>query len=171
MRTTVLMSLSAVFMGILGLAASFLPQEILAYLGSAPNASIRLLIQTAGALYFGFAILNWMARSVMIGWHLCPTRRTGQLISLRSRQLGGLESDRRRNHSIQDPADGMLLVHCLRLRVRARAFHPTAEGLMRRVRLIFRRDRLSFLQGDALLIPVGEVRHVDSDCRPVAELD
>lgn len=67
MRTTVLMSLSAVFMGILGVAASFMPQEILAHLGSAPNASITLLIQTTGALYLGFALLNWMARSIMIG--------------------------------------------------------------------------------------------------------
>ena len=67
MRTTALMSLSAVFMGILGVTASFLPQEILARLGTMPNASTTLLVQTVGALYLGFAILNWMARNVIIG--------------------------------------------------------------------------------------------------------
>ncbi len=67
MRTTALMTLSALFMGILGIAASFMPQEILTGLGTVPNTSTTLLVQAAGALYLGFAILNWMARNVMIG--------------------------------------------------------------------------------------------------------
>ena len=67
MRTSALMSSSALFMGILGIAASFMPQEILTHLGTMPNASAALLVQTVGALYLGFAILNWMARNVIIG--------------------------------------------------------------------------------------------------------
>ena len=67
MRTIVLMSSSALFMGILGFAASFMPQETLARLGTIPNASSTLLVQVMGALYLGFAFLNWMARNVMIG--------------------------------------------------------------------------------------------------------
>ena len=67
MRTNLLMSSSALFMGILGFAASFMTQEILTHLGAVPNASSTLLVQVMGALYLGFAILNWMARSVMIG--------------------------------------------------------------------------------------------------------
>lgn len=67
MRTTALMSLSAVFMGILGIATSFMPQEILIGLRTQPNGNATLLVQAAGALYLGFAILNWMAKNVMIG--------------------------------------------------------------------------------------------------------
>jgi len=66
-RTKLLMSSSALFMGILGFAASFMPQEILTHLGIIPNAASTLLVQVTGALYLGFAILNWMARSVTIG--------------------------------------------------------------------------------------------------------
>jgi hypothetical protein len=54
-------------MGILGFAASFMPQEILTRLGTVPNASSTVLLQVTGALYLGFAILNWMARNVIIG--------------------------------------------------------------------------------------------------------
>lgn len=54
-------------MGVLGLAATFLPQEILVYAGSAPTTLSVLLLQLAGALYFGFVILNWMARGILIG--------------------------------------------------------------------------------------------------------
>ncbi|HET6628936.1 MAG TPA: hypothetical protein VFG91_04100 [Woeseiaceae bacterium] len=61
------MSVSAIFMAVLGLAASFLPQEILLYLGIAPTALATLLVQISGALYLGFAILDWMARGVLIG--------------------------------------------------------------------------------------------------------
>jgi hypothetical protein len=61
------MSLSAVFMVALGVAATFMPQEILARSGSACGAAGVLVIQVAGALYLGFAMLNWMARSNLIG--------------------------------------------------------------------------------------------------------
>ncbi len=67
MRTTVLMSLSALCMGIAGLAASFAPQELITHLGAAPDSSTVLLVQAMGALYLGFAILNWMARNILIG--------------------------------------------------------------------------------------------------------
>jgi len=67
MNTRVLMIASALFTGLLGVAASFLPQEILAYLGVAPNDISVLVVQLAGALYLGYAMLNWMARSNLIG--------------------------------------------------------------------------------------------------------
>jgi hypothetical protein len=67
MKTRLLMSLSALFMAVLGLLASFLPQEILAYSQVSVQGPLVMLLQAAGALYLGFAILNWMARASLIG--------------------------------------------------------------------------------------------------------
>lgn len=67
MKTTALMTLSAILMALLGLAATFLPQEILSYSGADPHGLGVLLIQIVGALYLGFAMLNWMARANLIG--------------------------------------------------------------------------------------------------------
>jgi len=67
MHTRILMSASAAFLAMLGLAALFLPQELLIYAGSSPAGFPLLVIQVSGALYLGFANLNWMARGVLIG--------------------------------------------------------------------------------------------------------
>ena len=61
------MAASAAFTGTLGVAASSLPQEILTHAGTEPTPLAVLLVQAAGALYLGFAILDWMARGVLIG--------------------------------------------------------------------------------------------------------
>jgi hypothetical protein len=65
MNTKVVMTASALVMGALGLAATFLPQEIAAYLGA--SATLPMLIQIVGALYLGFAMLNWTAKDGLIG--------------------------------------------------------------------------------------------------------
>jgi hypothetical protein len=65
--TRLLMTLSAVFLGALGVAASFLPQEILHRVGSSPDRVTTAIVQIAGALYVGFAILNWMAKGMLLG--------------------------------------------------------------------------------------------------------
>jgi hypothetical protein len=61
------MSASALFMGATGAAASFLPQEILQTLGSAPLRNLVLLVQVGGALYLALATVNWTARGSLIG--------------------------------------------------------------------------------------------------------
>lgn len=61
------MTLSALLMALIGVAATFLPQEILSYFGADPRGLGVLLIQIGGALYLGFAMLNWMARGNLIG--------------------------------------------------------------------------------------------------------
>src|SRR5690349_9276913 len=61
------MNLSAAFMALLGAALTFAPQELLARYGSQPNAAAVLLAQVLGAVYLGFAMLNWMARENLIG--------------------------------------------------------------------------------------------------------
>ena len=63
MNTKLVMAASAIFMGAVGLAATFLPQEI----GAAINVSFPLVIQLLGALYLGFAMQNWMAKDSLIG--------------------------------------------------------------------------------------------------------
>lgn len=67
MQTRILMTASALFMVVLGATASFLPEEILRYTGTVPAALINSVVQACGALYLGFAALNWMARGLLIG--------------------------------------------------------------------------------------------------------
>jgi hypothetical protein len=54
-------------MAALGLSATFLPQEIAAYLGASATGALPLLIQVLGALYFAFAMLNWSAKDSLLG--------------------------------------------------------------------------------------------------------
>ena len=67
MNTKILMASSAFVMGALGVAATFLPQEIIAALGGGGGRTLRLLVQVLGATYLGFAMLNWMAKESLIG--------------------------------------------------------------------------------------------------------
>jgi hypothetical protein len=68
MNTKLIMSLSAITMGILGISLSFLPQEIFQYLNPAQHTSIEILIlQILGALYFSFALMNWTTKANLIG--------------------------------------------------------------------------------------------------------
>jgi hypothetical protein len=61
------MTLSAALNAVLGVAASFLPQEILQYTGATADPFTVGVIQIAGALYIGFALLNWSARGALLG--------------------------------------------------------------------------------------------------------
>jgi len=54
------------FMAALGVLACFLPQEIATHFGAPQDSQVVLLMQIGGALYLGFAILNWTARAVLI---------------------------------------------------------------------------------------------------------
>ena len=63
----VLLLSSAIFLAALGVAASLLPQELLRWLGATPSTPLSLLVQTAGSLYLGFAVLNCMLRHQLVG--------------------------------------------------------------------------------------------------------
>jgi len=67
MNTKVLMIASASVLAALGLVASFVPREILIFIGARPDPLPVLFVQIAGGLYLGFAMLNWMAREGLIG--------------------------------------------------------------------------------------------------------
>lgn len=67
MNTKVLMTLSAAIMGVAGILLTFLPEELLGYISSGEPNPLTLILQILGALYFAFAMLNWMARGNIIG--------------------------------------------------------------------------------------------------------
>lgn len=67
MNTKVLMISSCIFLGALGIALTFLPDEIISNLSITPNPITTLSLQLLGALYLGFAMLNWMAKGSLIG--------------------------------------------------------------------------------------------------------
>jgi hypothetical protein len=67
MSTKYIMIASAAFLGLLGAASQFLPAEILVYFNVEANTLNEMIIQLAGALYLGFAMLNWMGKSNIIG--------------------------------------------------------------------------------------------------------
>ena len=61
------MAASALVMAILGLIASFLPQEVLAQAGEQSTGLLPFVVQIIGALYLGFAMMNWMAKDSLLG--------------------------------------------------------------------------------------------------------
>lgn len=67
MNRKLLMISSAIIMGIIGFFLTFMPNETLKFLNQDPTDILTFILQLMGALYFGFAILNWMAKNVLIG--------------------------------------------------------------------------------------------------------
>jgi hypothetical protein len=67
MNTRIIMIASALVLFLLGVAATFLPQELLQWLGLAATGVLPLVIQLLGALYLAFAMLNWTAKDSLIG--------------------------------------------------------------------------------------------------------
>lgn len=67
MHTRLLMTLSAVLLGLLGTGITFMPQELVNHVGVSPVSSAVLLVQLPGALYLGAAMLNWMNRGALLG--------------------------------------------------------------------------------------------------------
>lgn len=63
MNTKFLMMASAITMGIAGFLFTFLPEEILDYVGSTSSDLNILFLQLLGALYLAFATLNWLAKA------------------------------------------------------------------------------------------------------------
>ena len=61
------MTSSAVMMALIGISLTFLPDEILGYLDVGTTVWLLLILQLLGALYFAFAMLNWMAKANLIG--------------------------------------------------------------------------------------------------------
>jgi hypothetical protein len=67
MNTRLVMTASAIVMGLAGILFSFMPQEVLSYAGSDPSLINSVIVQLMGALYFSFAMVNWTAKANLIG--------------------------------------------------------------------------------------------------------
>ena len=63
----ILITISALYLGIIGICLSFLPKEIINYLNINSNVITTLFFQLLGALYLGFGILNWTLKGSRIG--------------------------------------------------------------------------------------------------------
>ena len=67
MNTKFLMTATALYLGIIGLGLTFLPQEIAEFFKARTNQTFILTLQILGALYLGFGMMNWMAKNNLIG--------------------------------------------------------------------------------------------------------
>jgi hypothetical protein len=67
MKTRALMAASAVFLGILGIAALFAPDEILRASAIPSSPFLPPLVQLCAALLLGFAMTNWMVKGSRVG--------------------------------------------------------------------------------------------------------
>ena len=65
--STAVLGSSALLLALSGLALTFFPDEFAQSLGLPDQIAVRLLLQVLGAMYFGFAMLNWMSRRSLIG--------------------------------------------------------------------------------------------------------
>jgi Na+-driven multidrug efflux pump len=68
MNTKLLMTLSSLIMGVVGIILLFFPHELLNYFTSGGEVILSaLVLQILGALYFAFAMVNWTAKPNLIG--------------------------------------------------------------------------------------------------------
>ncbi len=67
MNSKLILSASAIVMGLAGAAGSFLPAELLRAIGVAPVGLLPVMVQLLAALLFAFAMVNWTARGSLIG--------------------------------------------------------------------------------------------------------
>lgn len=67
MNSRYLMIASAAVLAALGLLLSFAPEETLTFLGQPGTGITPVLLQLAGALYLGFAVMNWTAKASVLG--------------------------------------------------------------------------------------------------------
>ena len=67
MNTRLLMTASSMALGLAGVAASFAPEELLAFAGAPAVQPLPVLIQLLGAMYVAFALTNWTAKDSVIG--------------------------------------------------------------------------------------------------------
>ncbi|AWM32196.1 hypothetical protein [Hymenobacter nivis] len=80
MNTKLLLGASAGLMAAVGLVLQFAPQEVLAYAGYPARGLAPVAVQLLGALYLGFALLNWMAKGVRMGGIYARPLAVGNLL-------------------------------------------------------------------------------------------
>jgi hypothetical protein len=66
-RPNPLLVFSAALYFLAGVAALFAPQELLSFGGAAAGALAVSLLQSVGAAFLGFGMLNWLSRYSLVG--------------------------------------------------------------------------------------------------------
>jgi hypothetical protein len=67
MNTKWIMIATSLLLGVSGIALTFAPDLIIGSLGVNPSQVSIIFGQILGALYFGFAMLDWMTKESLIG--------------------------------------------------------------------------------------------------------
>lgn len=67
MNSKIIMTSSAAVLAAAAFIFTFMPLEFLRYTNLESTKTAELFVQVLGALYFGFAMLNWMTRTSIIG--------------------------------------------------------------------------------------------------------
>ena len=67
MNTKILMASSSLVLALAGVFALFAPEVALSLSGTTATAELSVLAQLMGALYLGFAMMNWAAKDSSIG--------------------------------------------------------------------------------------------------------
>lgn len=67
MNSRILMMASATVMAAFGLVLSFAPEEAMAYFRQPTAGAVPVMLQLTGALYLGFAFMNWTAKGSVLG--------------------------------------------------------------------------------------------------------
>lgn len=62
-----LLASSAIFMGAAGLGLTFTADDLLRHVRQPDAPILVIFVQMIGALYLGFAVLNWLLRSSIVG--------------------------------------------------------------------------------------------------------
>jgi len=61
------MTSTAIFLAAIGISLTFAPDNITRLLSLNESIELSLILQMLGAVYFAFAMLNWMAKGAIIG--------------------------------------------------------------------------------------------------------
>ncbi|MBE9584990.1 hypothetical protein IM792_11070 [Mucilaginibacter sp. JRF] len=67
MNTKLIMTVTAIFLAVMGIALTFAADDIIKAFVAQPTEILSIATQLLGATYFGFAMLNWMAKGSNIG--------------------------------------------------------------------------------------------------------
>jgi hypothetical protein len=67
MNTKLIMTATAILFAVIGITLTFAPQYVMTLMGINSNKGVELILQILGGTYYGFAMLNWMAKGAIIG--------------------------------------------------------------------------------------------------------
>lgn len=67
MNTRIILTVTSIILGSIGIILTFAPDTVLSNLNIEVSPTSLLVAQVLGGLYFGYSMLNWMAKGSLIG--------------------------------------------------------------------------------------------------------